>query len=154
MVTYMHPSFVSDVQYSCFLCCTKFLFSVLYKIPVFIDVQYSCFLWCTIFLKNGMMYLIPVCHVVPSSVVGKSVFSNFECCTIFWCIQVCVPSQTTPVLNEYCHETWLDIVYYITCTQVHWCMSHGCKFNSGCKFKILRVKKVPNDWLLLWNAWM
>ena len=39
-------------------------------------------------------------------------------------------------------------------TQAHWCMSHGCKFNSGCKFKILRVKKVPNDWLLLWNAWM
>ena len=39
-------------------------------------------------------------------------------------------------------------------TQAHWCMSHGCKFNSGCKFKILRVKKVPNDWLLVWNAWM
>ena len=44
----MHSSSVSDVQYSCFLCCTKFLFSVLYKIPVFIDVQYSCFLWCTL----------------------------------------------------------------------------------------------------------
>ena len=28
-------------------------------------------------------------------------------------------------------------------TQAHWCMSHGCKFNSGCKFKILRAKKSP-----------
>ena len=34
-------------------------------------------------VKNGMMYLIPDYHVVPNSVVGKSVFSNFECCTIF-----------------------------------------------------------------------
>ena len=98
------PHLISDVQYSCFMCCTKFLFSMLYKIPVFIDVQYSCFLWCTIFLysvmynipvsqvvKNGTMYLIPVWHVVPISDVGKSFFSNLECCTIFWCIQVCVP---------------------------------------------------------------
>ena len=72
--------------------CTIFLFSMLYKIPFFCVVLNSCFLWCTIFLKNGMMYLIPVWHVVPSSVVGKSFFSNFECCTIFWCIQVCVPN--------------------------------------------------------------
>ena len=35
------PGHISDVQYSCFLRCTKFLFSVLYKIPVFSDVQYS-----------------------------------------------------------------------------------------------------------------
>ena len=54
--------------------CTIFLFSMLYKIPFFCVVQNSCFLWCTIFLKNGMMYLIPVWHVVPSSVVGKSFF--------------------------------------------------------------------------------
>ena len=85
--------------------CTIFLFSMLYKIPFFCVVQNSCFLWCTIFLKNGMMYLIPVWHVVPSSVVGKSFFSNFECCTIFWCIQVCVPFWSschteTPVIIE------------------------------------------------------
>ena len=46
-------------------------------------------------LKNGMMYIIPVWHVVPNSDVGKSVFSNFERCTIFWCIQVCVPYLST-----------------------------------------------------------
>ena len=39
---------ISDVQYSCFLCCTKFLFSILYKIPVFNDVQYSCMRCCTL----------------------------------------------------------------------------------------------------------
>ena len=101
------PHLISDVQYSCFLCCTKFLFSVLYKIPVFIDVQYSCFLWCTIFLKNDMMYLIPVWHVVPSSVVGKSFFSNFECCTIFWCIQVCVPGALkVRILWTFGLRTW------------------------------------------------
>ena len=38
----------SDVQYSCFLCCTKFLFSMLYKIPAFNDVQYSCMRCCTL----------------------------------------------------------------------------------------------------------
>ena len=78
---------------------------MLYKIPFFCVVQNSCFLWCTIFLKNGMMYLIPVWHVVPSSVVGKSFFSNFECCTIFWCIQVCVPGWSTSgsLRNETVH---------------------------------------------------
>ena len=45
------------------------------------------------------------------------------------------------------YKKWQD-------TQEPSCKCHGCKFNSGCKFKILRVKKVPNDWLLLWNAWM
>ena len=54
------PHSISDVQYSCFLCCTKFLFSVLYKIPVFSDVQYSCMSCCSF-----MMYNIPVFHVVP-----------------------------------------------------------------------------------------
>ena len=34
-------------------------------------------------------------------------------------------------------------------TQEPSCKCHGCKFNSGCKFKFLRVKKVPNDGLLL-----
>ena len=74
------PHHMSDVQYSWFLCCTKFLFSVLYKIPffqwctiflisvmyntpVFCDVQYSWFQWCTIFLYSAM-YNIPVFHVV------------------------------------------------------------------------------------------
>ena len=89
--------------------CTIFLISVLYKIPFFCVVQNSCFLWCTILLKNGMMYLIPVWHVVPSSVVGKSFFSNFECCTIFWCIQVCVP--TILLLNRrWSGFTWSDRV--------------------------------------------
>ena len=46
-----------------FLCCTKFLFSVLYNIPDFNDVQYSWFQWCTIFLYSAM-YNIPVSHVV------------------------------------------------------------------------------------------
>ena len=65
---------ISDVQYSCFLCCTKFLFlcctkllfSVMYNIPDFNDVQYSWFQWCTIFLYSAM-YNIPVFHVVPFS---------------------------------------------------------------------------------------
>ena len=41
--------FFCVVQNSCFGCCTKFLFSVMYNIPVwglvalFYDVQYSCF---------------------------------------------------------------------------------------------------------------
>ena len=35
---------ISDVQYSCFQCCTKFLISVLYKIPLF--------QWCTVFLHE------------------------------------------------------------------------------------------------------
>ena len=43
---------ISDVQYSYFLCCTKFLFSLLYKIPIFSDVQYSCFPCSTIFPHN------------------------------------------------------------------------------------------------------
>ena len=93
------------ILYALLICkwCTIFLFSMLYKIPLFCVVQNSCFLWCTIFLKNGMMYLIPVWHVVPSSVVGKSFFSNFECCTIFWCIQVCVPNHFTG--NEPCNPS-------------------------------------------------
>ena len=74
------PHHMSDVQYSWFLCCTKFLFPVWYKIPffqwctiflismmyntpVFCDVQYSWFQWCTIFLYSAM-YNIPVFHVV------------------------------------------------------------------------------------------
>ena len=44
----MNSLSVSDVQYSCFLCCTKFLFSMLYKIPFFNDVQYSCMRCCTL----------------------------------------------------------------------------------------------------------
>ena len=83
------PHHMSDVQYSWFLCCTKFLFSVLYKIPffqwctiflisvmyntpVFCDVQYSWFQWCTIFLYSAM-YNIPVFHVVPFSCIISDV---------------------------------------------------------------------------------
>ena len=40
--------------------CTTFLFSVLYKIPVFSVVQNSCFQWCTIFLYE-MLYLSLFC---------------------------------------------------------------------------------------------
>ena len=40
--------------------CTIFLFSVLYKIPVFSVVQNSCFQWCTIFLYE-MLYLSLFC---------------------------------------------------------------------------------------------
>ena len=65
--------------------CTIFLFSVLYKIPVFYVVQNSCFQWCTIFLYE-MLYLSLFClnlsykslvvynsggGVVPNSVVYK-----------------------------------------------------------------------------------
>ena len=52
------PPHISDVQYSYFLCCTKFLLSVLYKIPIFSDVQYSCMSCCSF-----MMFNIPVFHV-------------------------------------------------------------------------------------------
>ena len=53
----MHSLSVSDVQYSCFLCCTKFLFSMLYKIPVFNDVQYSCMKCCT------LVCFALICHI-------------------------------------------------------------------------------------------
>ena len=65
---------MSDVQYSCFLCCTKLLFSVLYKTPVFSDVQYSWFQCCTILLFS-VMYNIPDFSDVQYSFILR--------CTIF-----------------------------------------------------------------------
>ena len=122
--------------------CTIFLFSMLYKIPFFCVVQNSCFLWCTIFLKNGMMYLIPVWHVVPSSVVGKSVFSNFECCTIFWCIQVCVPfnnpTKTAPQHNTNNNKKESSLMSTQTvCPYVCLCL-------CACKWEKINVMKIPS----------
>ena len=56
--------------------------------------------------------------------------------------------QPVPMWAEECLEKVLD-AYHICSTREPGCKCHGCKFNSGCKFKILRVQKVPNEGLLL-----
>ena len=66
------PQHISDVQYSWFLCCTKFLFSVLYKIPFFSDVQYSWFQSCTILLFSVMYNIPEKWHDVPNSCMACS----------------------------------------------------------------------------------
>ena len=74
------PGHISDVQYSCFLCCTKFLFPVLYKTPVFSDVECSCFLCCTKFLFS-LLYKIPAFNDVQ--------YSCMRCCTLVCFALIC-----------------------------------------------------------------
>ena len=74
------PTHITDVPTSCFLCCSYFLFELMYILPVWVVSAFSCLRWCNIFLF--------LCVVATSCISSWAVFSTSH---IFVVAKSCLP---------------------------------------------------------------
>ena len=143
----MHSLSVSDVQYSCFLCCTKFLFSMLYKIPVFNDVQYSCMKCCTLVcfaliccikvwlyvILVGVLYLIllytSIATLSKVATQGAKEVQHFHAVAIFLAQQVV--SLFSPLRRSKQSLTWVFTIYHSHCCRVCETTQHRTSREGG-----------------------